>query len=105
MEWFGPLTNTNAWSRGIFEGATLTIFVYLAMAENSLAWFAVMVTICIMIGEARARDKLNRSKKNKDLAALKRLEKRCDELEKNAVHWKARSLKLQTRMERAGIDL
>ena len=105
MEWFGPLTSTNAWSRGAFEGAMLAIFVYFAQAESKYAWLAVLITIGIMIGEARKRDKMQKAKKSKDLATLKRLEKRCEELEKNAVQWKARSLKLQTKIERAGVDL
>ena len=105
MEWFGPLTNTNAWFRGAFEGAMLAIFVYLAQAVNGYAWLAVVIIIGIMIGEARARDKMHKSRKNKGVATLKKLEKRCEEMEKNAVHWKARSLKLQTKLERAGIDL
>ena len=84
MEWFGPLTSTNAWSRGAFEGAMLAMFVYFAQTENKYAWLAVMITIGIMIGEARSRDKMHKAKKSKDLATLKRLEKRCEELEKNA---------------------
>jgi hypothetical protein len=105
MEWFGPLTNTNAWARGAFEGAMLAIFVYFAQTENKYAWLAVMITIGIMIGEARVRDKMHKSAKNKDIATVRTLEKRCEELEKNANEWKARSLRLQTKMERAGVDL
>ena len=105
MEWFGPLTNTNAWSRGAFEGAMLAIFVYLAQTGHIFVWLAVIITIGVMIGEARARDKMHKAKKSKEIATLNRLEKRCDELENNANQWKARSLKLQTKMERAGFDL
>jgi len=43
MEWFGPLTSTNAWSRGAFEGAMLAMFVYFAQTENKYAWLAVMI--------------------------------------------------------------
>ena len=83
----------------------LAIFVYLAQVEHNFAWLAVMITIGIMIGGGRARAKMHKSKKSKDIAKLKRLEKRCGELEKSAHQWKARSLKLQTKMERAGIGL
>jgi len=60
MEWFGPLTNTNVWSRSAFEGAILAIFVYLAQMEHNFAWLAVMITIGIVIGEGRARAKTHK---------------------------------------------
>jgi hypothetical protein len=105
MEWFGTLTDSNAWFRGAFEGSMLAVFVLLAQFENNWIWLAVLVTICVMAGEFRARKKLQKLSKNKSIAALKKLEKRCDDLEKSAHQWKARSLKLQTKMERAGVGL
>ncbi len=105
MEWFGSLTDSNAWFRGAFQGSMLAIFVYLAQFENNWVWMAVMLTICIMVGEFNARKKLQKLSKNKSVAAVKKLEKRCDDLEKSAHQWKARSLKLQTKLERAGVGL
>ena len=105
MEWFGSLTDSNAWFRGAFQGSMLAIFVHLAQFENNWVWMAVMLTICIMVGEFNARKKLQKLSKNKIVAGLKKLEKRCDDLEKSAHQWKARSLKLQTKLERAGVGL
>ena len=105
MEWFGSLTDSNAWFRGAFEGSMLAVFVLLARFENEWIWLAVLVTVFIMAGEFRARKKLQKMTRTKTMATLRKLEKRCDELEKSAHQWKARSLKLQTKLERSGVDL
>jgi hypothetical protein len=105
MEWFGRLTDGNAWYRGAFEGSMLAIFIYLAQFRNNWVWIAVLLTLCVMAGEFKARRKMHSQRQKKDLAVLRKLEKRCDELEQNVHRWKAQALKLQTKIERSGLDL